>query len=453
MESTANERSAKPSMVEKYGLEAVPQDLRKTKWYEYFILQVSFSVNSGNFLVPALAVLSGGLSFFSAILSTLIGAATAFFFVSLLTYPGSKNGIPAQYAVRSMLGTFTARYIASPIRTLTSLYWFSVQTIGGTIVLIELGKKVFSYKAPFLPISITLATLMSILALIGFEAVKKATKYFMPFLITGQIVIFIIFIKQAMVLQESFSFFQLNGSTLSFLFFASLAFVQYVSGVSASSDMARYAKSSKGAFWGLFGGNTFGFLLTAVLGSFSATLFGEWNPFVSASSITSSLIVLILILICAMVSMISINLNNAYTGGFSLLNTFQGLGRVKSAFLFGILAVLLSSLPTVVNDAQKYISLLGTLVIPISAVIVSDFLVIKKGELSENHLKELLLNRLTFNKIAILSITAGAILYSLLPDQWSPGFLSFLLTAFIYSGIHIAQNKSNKIVHDQGLTS
>ncbi|MDZ5472505.1 cytosine permease [Bacillus sp. 31A1R] len=434
MESAAKvQQPVRHSTIEKFGLEAVPKELRKTSWYDYFILQVSFSVNSGNFLVPALAVLNGGLSFLSAVLATVIGAAAAFFFVSLLTFPGSKNGIPAQYAIRSMLGTFTARYIASPIRSLTSLYWFSVQTIGGTIVLIELGKRVFNFELSFLPVAITLAILMSVLALVGFEAVKKATKYFMPFLIIGQIVLFVLFIQEANNIASSQPILELQGSVKTFFFYSSLAFVQYVSGVSASSDMARYARSSKGAFWGLFSGNTFGFLLTALLGALSASLLGEWNPFVSASTLTSSYVVLFLIFICVFVSMISINLNNAYTGGFSLLNTFQGLGRVKSALVFGVFAVVLSCFPTLVNEAQNYISLLGTLVIPISAVIVSDFIIVKKCQLTEEDIEGLIRsNRLSINKLAILAIVFGALLYGLLPKSLSPGFISFVATSIFY---------------------
>ncbi|MFE8704204.1 purine-cytosine permease family protein [Cytobacillus sp. FJAT-54145] len=438
---TAKIQTAQVPRIEKHGLESVPIELKTTKWYEYFILQMSFSVNSGNFLVPALAVINGGLSFFSAVLSTLLGAAIAFLFVSYLTYPGSKNGIPAQYAIRSMLGTIPARYISSPIRSITSLYWFAVQTIGGTIVLIELGKKVFSVTIPFLPVAIFLAILMSVLALFGFDTVKKATKYFMPLLILGQLVLFYLFIRETANSEVNLPIFSLEGDISTYFFYSSLAFVQYVSGVSASADMARYSKSSSGAFWGLYAGNTFGFFLTALLGALSATLLGEWNPFVAASSLSSSLIILILIFICAMVSMISINLSNAYTGGFSLLNTFQTLGRVKSATLFGIVAVTLSCFPTIVNQAQSYISLLGTLIIPISAVIVSDFLYIKKGALTEEHLKSLFLNEQSVNTKAVISILFGAILYSFLPDQWSPGFITFVVTIFLYYFVYIFQQK------------
>ncbi|WP_347549296.1 cytosine permease [Pseudalkalibacillus hwajinpoensis] len=109
---------------------------------------MTVSVNAGNFLVPALAVLEGELSFIWAVLSIILGATVAFLFVSLLSFPGARKGIPSQYAVRSFLGQKGAQYFASPVRTITSLYWFAVQTIGGTYMVVELMRRVFGVHLP-----------------------------------------------------------------------------------------------------------------------------------------------------------------------------------------------------------------------------------------------------------------------------------------------------------------
>ncbi|MBT2689342.1 cytosine permease [Bacillus sp. ISL-47] len=455
MPSSDKKHSTSFPSIEKFGLEAVPAELKTTKWFDYFYLQSAFSVNSGNFLVPALAVLTGGLSFLAAVASTVMGAAAAFLFVSLLSLPGSRHGIPAQFAIRTILGTVAARYISSPIRSLTSLYWFSVQAIGGSAVLISLLEKVFGIKLPLVFVSVFLAGLMSLLALSGFNTVKKAIKYFMPFLIIGQVVLFVLFIKELSSTQSFGSLTHSHWSFGSFFLYSSLAFIQYVSGVSASSDMARYASSAKGAFWGLFAGNTFGFTITAILGALSASLFGEWNPFVSASSLAASSWVLFLIFICAMTSMISINMNNAYTGGFSLLNIFQNLGRVKSTLIFGTAAVVLSCFPAVVNKAQAYISILGIFIIPISAVIIADFLFVKKGTLSEAHLTKLFISQSDQNREGLIAIIFGALIYLALPDLISPGFISFFLTGIGYIIFHkyVRLNGNRQLKRQQKLSS
>ncbi len=186
----------KQPMIEKLGLEKVPTELKSTTWIEYFIIQLAFSVNAGNFLIPALAVLEGGLSFQAAFIATVLGASVAFLFVSFLSLPGSRYGLPAQYVLRSIIGTRLSMLIASPIRSLTSLYWFSVQTIGGTFVIISMVEKVTPYTIPFVPVAIGLAIIMTLLALIGFEAVKKATKLFIPILVIGQGIILYLFLTK-----------------------------------------------------------------------------------------------------------------------------------------------------------------------------------------------------------------------------------------------------------------
>lgn len=423
---------SKSSKIEKWGLESVPNELRKTSWFDYFILQLSFSVNSGNFLVPALAVLNGNLSFFAAVAATLAGAIASFIFVSALAMPGAIYGLPAQYAIRGLLGTGLTRFIASPIRVITSLYWFAVQTIGGTIALIEIVKKLTGTKLSLLPISLSLALTMALLALIGFEAVKKASRLFMPVLIIGQLILIYLFVHYAAVHHEAGTLFNHQWKASYFFLYSSLAFVQYISGVSASSDMARYSRTPKEAFWGLLAGNGVGFLITSLLAAFSAALIGNWNPFAGASSLIDSKWILVILMICVGVSMISINMNNAYTGGFSLLNTFHQLGRVKSSLIFGVAAIILSGFPQLVNGAQKYISYLGTFIIPLSAVIIIEYLVIKKAALSENDLIAISSGSYRINKEALCAIAAGVCSFFLIPKNFSPGFLSFLLTSCFY---------------------
>ena len=426
MEQAVKDISPKHSRIERFGLESVPQDLRKTRWYEYTIIQIAFSVNAGNFLVPALAVLEGGLSFTAAFFSCVLGAMFAFIFVSLLSIPGAKNGIPSQYAIRTMVGIKGAKYISSPIRTVTSLYWFSVQTIGGALVIQHLLQKLFAISLPFFLIASILAIIMTILALIGFEAVKKATKYFMPILLLGQGMMIYLLLRESNLISSVETSSVASNHISTMVFFASLAFVQYVSGVSSSADITRYAVSPKEGFIGLFSGNVIGFILTAFFGAYTASLSGEWNPFVFTSNLSESYIVISIIMLAAILSMISINLSNAYTGGFSLLNSLPKLGRVKAAILFGVFGITFSLTPTFVDEAKQLISLLGGFVIPLSAVIVVDFIFKKKLNLNIDEVVPL------YNKRAFYSIALGMPLYFLLPESLSPGFIAFLVTAVIY---------------------
>ncbi|TLS39114.1 purine-cytosine permease family protein [Pseudalkalibacillus caeni] len=424
--------------IERFGLESIPEHLRNTSWLEYAVIQIAISVNAGNFLVPATAVLEGGLSFFWAVVSTVIGAAAAFLFVSFLSIPGAKQGIPSQYAIRLFVGVKGARYFASPVRTITSLYWFAVQTIGGAYIVIELAERLFNKSLSFTATALVLATVMAGLALVGFNAVKRITRYFLPVLLLGGIAMIAIYIRQPINGNSFAEVIQVDSrpsiSTMSF--FASLAFVQYVSGVSSASDMARYAKTARQGFIGLYAGNVIGFLITSILGAYTAAAAQHWNPFLITSRETESAILLFFIFTAAIASMITINISNAYTGGYSLLNTFPILGRVKSAILLGVFAVLLSTVPSLVNEARSFITLLGGFIIPLSAIIATDFIVIKKCRFYHEDLALLNENNWSYNTRGFCSLALGTVVYFFLPDSYSPGFLTFVLTGVIYYFCH-----------------
>lgn len=426
--------------VERYGLESVPEELRQTKWFDYVVMQGSFAVNTGNFLVPAFAVLQGGLSILAAIISTTIGAFLAFICVSTLSIPGAKYGVPAQFAFRSILGVRGAQWLSSPVRAITSLYWFAVQTIGGTYVLQEMLKAYFHVNIPFSLLAVFLGTIMAVLALIGFNAIKKSLKQFFPILLIGQGVILFLFFREILANNEA-GYFLLSSSSSSFstiFFYASLAFVQYVAGICSSSDITRYARNYKHGFYGLLLGNVFGMAMAATLGATSAGFFNDINPFVASSQLAESKILIIIIFVSAMLSMISINLNNAYTGGYCLLNCIPRLGRINASIAFGTVAIALCTIPSLVNEAKDYISFLGLAVIPLAAVVVADFSIIKKGRLMDNVAEQ---RTFKFNKVGLIFVAIGVIMYAVIPEQFSPGFITFVTIGISYS---LLMGKKNK---------
>ncbi|MBP1934070.1 purine-cytosine permease family protein [Ammoniphilus resinae] len=417
--------------IEKFGLEPVPEDQKTTRWYEFAIIQFSFSANAGNFLVPALAVLQGGLSMGWALLSTLIGAGMAYLMVSLMSYSGAQYGIPAQFAMRAMLGVKGARYVSSPARCMTSLYWFSVQIVGGTLMIQALSEQMWKVELPFLPVSLTLAFCMSILAVVGFDAVKNITRYGLPLLTLGSVTFLYVFITSP---AENFMFTNVWNSQSATntwtakVFFAGLAFIQYIPGSASSADLARYAKSAKEAHWGLLLGNALGFLVTAIIATYAAAASGDWNPYVAVYQATSSIPALLIIFSSGMLAMVIINMFNAYSGGFSLLNSFPGLGRIRSTLYFCIVATVLGCFPTIVEEAKEYISVLGYLIAPVIGVVGADFLVIKKRKIDLS----VLTGSYTYNQRGITMIFIGTFLAFVLPASWIPGVIAFFVSGVGY---------------------
>ncbi|WP_244094291.1 purine-cytosine permease family protein [Jeotgalibacillus salarius] len=438
--------SKRKIQIETIGLSEVPESEKKTRWYDYAFIQMAFSVNTGNVLVPALAVTAGGLSAGWAIASTLTGAIMAFILVSLLSLPGARYGLPAQYVIRTMIGSRLSMHFASPVRSLTSLYWFAVQTIGGSIVVQFLLLEFAGVYLSLYLLAPLFSIIMGVLALIGFEAVKKTIKWFIPILFISQLLMLYLIIE--LISQDTSLIAKGEFSLGTCFFYGSLAFMQYVSGVSASSDITRYAKSPREGFLGVLAGNVAGFTVVALLGALFASALQSVNPFVSASQLTDSSPAILLIAAGAIISMISINLSNAYTGGYSLLNAVPRLGRVKSALIFGVAATALSLFPSIVDEAEKYISLLGAAVIPLSAVIIADYLFIKKLSIKKEHLTRLGMGGHYTNFSALLTVTLFVPIYLLIPDNLSPGLIVFTSACIFYTLLQNLVTNQSEISHN-----
>ncbi|KIL53231.1 cytosine permease [Jeotgalibacillus alimentarius] len=432
--------------IETIGLSEVPESEKKTKWFDYAFIQMAFSVNTGNVLVPALAVTAGGLSAGWAIASTLTGAILAFILVSLLSLPGARYGLPAQYVIRTMIGSRLSMYFASPVRSLTSLYWFAVQTIGGSIVVQFLLMEFAGIQISLYILAPLFSIIMAVLALIGFEAVKKTIKWFIPLLFISQLLMIYLIID--LIMSDSTVMMTGEFSLGTCLFYGSLAFMQYVSGVSASSDITRYAKSPREGFTGVLVGNIAGFTVVAVLGSLFAAALQSVNPFVAASQLTDSSAAILLIAAGAVISMISINLSNAYTGGYSLLNALPLLGRVKSAVIFGCAATGLSLFPSIVNEAEQYISLLGAAIVPLSAVIIADYTVVKKLSITPEHLARLGRGGHYTNMPALITVAVFIPVYFILPDTLSPGLVVFAAASAFYPLLRKYVTNQSEISHN-----
>ena len=418
--------------LEQYGLEPIPEEQKRVKWYEYAMIQGGFTINFGNFLLPALAVIKGGLPIVPAIIATVIGATLAFICMSILSIPGAKHGIPAQYAMRSILGTYGARFITSPVRLLSLLYWFSVQIIGITYLSLEVLSTYFHIYIPFTMLAICLGTIMIIITLIGFDAIKNTITKLFPFLVLGQVIMIVLFSKDMIANSMQVNLFgDQHYSIASFFIYASLVFVQYIASIYSSADITRYAKSSKHGFFGILIGSIIGYTLIAIAATMSASLYQQMNPFISSIQLTNSPILIMLIVLSALLSTISININNAYSAAFSLLNSFPRLGRIRSTLVFGVIAMTLSLFPSLVEEADFYVALIGLLATPMAAVVIVDFILNKKGAIipySESGRKQF-----KYNKTGIILIGIGAILYYFLPEQSSPGFITFIITGITYA--------------------
>src|SRR6185437_6425085 len=114
---------------------------------------------------------------------------------------------------------------------------------------------------------------------------------------------------------------------------------------------------------------------------YAAAATGETNPFVALADLTRSNPLLAVLLVAIVVQGISANMGNVYTGGLSLVNSIPVLGRLRATILVAAAAVGLSAAPDVIDSAQKWIVHLGNVAAPLAAVLLVDYVVVKRRQI------------------------------------------------------------------------
>ena len=89
--------------VEGYGVEPVPVELRTGTWRDLFAINFAFFLNPLMYLIGALAVSSGGLPLWWAVICLVLAQVIAFTLLTVAARPGVQYGIPGQVFTREIL--------------------------------------------------------------------------------------------------------------------------------------------------------------------------------------------------------------------------------------------------------------------------------------------------------------------------------------------------------------
>src|SRR6202051_3142600 len=120
--------------------------------------------------------------------------------------------------------------------------------------------------------------------------------------------------------------------------------------ITDASDFCRYTKSRVDMWWGTLLGKVGGGCFAAVLGAYgaAATLGKTANVFEVVAGLSTSWFALLLFLIVIALD----------TGGLSLSNMFERLGRFWTTMIISILGIALSATPSVVQGYTTYVGML-----------------------------------------------------------------------------------------------
>jgi hypothetical protein len=146
----------------------------------------------------------------------------------------------------------------------------------------------------------------------------------------------------------------------------------------------------------------------------------------------------------------TINVLNLYTGGLSIANIFERLGRFWTTLIASVVGIVLSAIPDVLNSYLTYATLLGNFFSPIAGVLVFDYLILKRTRLDVPALFTLD-GRYRywggFNLVAVVWTVLGFLFYMFaVPATWIPTVVTIAFTGIGYTLTAMAVAGRSKIM-------
>jgi purine-cytosine permease-like protein len=209
--------------------------------------------------------------------------------------------------------------------------------------------------------------------------------------------------------------------------------------ITDAADFCRYSRSRLDMWVGTLSAVTIGTFVSGALGAYAAaaTLGKIANPFVIIAGVSTSWLTLFLILVFIAFDNWTINVLNLYTGGLSISNIFERLGRFWTTLIASVVGIALSAVPDVLNSYLSYATLLGNFFSPICGVLVFDYLILKRTRIDVPALFTLdgrYRYWAGFNLIAVAWTVLGFLFYMfVVPAAWIPTVCTIAFTGIGYT--------------------
>jgi nucleobase:cation symporter-1, NCS1 family len=413
-----------PRGVERYGVEPIPSELRTVGWHDLFAMMIAFNLSPFMYVLGAIVVVEGGLPLWWAAGAVALGVALAGVILVIVAQAGVDYGLQGQVAMRATFGYWGARTLTSPYRMVAAAYWFAAQALAGAFGLQAIVRGLTDHELPLVPVAVVFAGVQAVLAAIGFDLLRYFVRVMLPLMavFTGALVaLFVTADDPAYAVSRVFDSPEQSVTWLGFATFLTILWGTQLTVVTNIADFCRYARSRAHMYAGLLAGTIIGAFVASWVGAYAAIATGSLNPFVAVADVGGSPILLAVLLVAVVLQTTAVNLANIYSGGLSLVNAIPRLGRFWSTAVLGGIAVALSALPEVIEDAEEWMTHLGNVATPLAGVIVADYAILKR-----THIDVLALfdsnGRYRFlrgvNAAALGAVAIAIAVYYLVPHSW-----------------------------------
>ena len=350
--------------MEQFGLEAIPEQLKTVAWYDLFLIIVNFLINPASILIGGMSV-AAGLSFWAAVTAQTLGCAIAFAAYITIATIGVDYGLPGQVATRATFGLRGAKWMPSLLRVLASTYWFAFQTIAGSLVIVDILDRFLGGHHSLRLISAFFGLGQVVVAVWGYQSLKFLSRIAFPFKVG---ILMLLWIGLARYHDPNFHpahVFHYRGTLgwrwTVFAVWTNAMVSGWIVMITDAADFCRYSRSRMDMWVGTTSAAWAAPLFCALLGAYgaAATLGKVSNFFVVVTSHDSRPFTLMAVLIVVVLDNWTINVLNLYTGGLSVSNIFENVGRFWTTLAVGVVSILLSAFPGLVSGYLHYTSTLG----------------------------------------------------------------------------------------------
>ena len=294
-------------------------------------------------------------------------------------------------------------------------------------------------------VSVLFGIVQAVVAIVGYDSLKALSRVALPVKLAMFVYLFVLLANQTdpnFAPSAVLSFPGKSGwNWVIFVAWFNAAAAGWLTMITDSADFCRYSRSRADMWIGTLSASAIGTMISGSLGAYAAaaTLGKTANPFVIIAGISTSWVTLFLILVFIALDNWTINVLNLYTGGLSIANIFERLGRFWTTLIASMVGIALSAIPDVLNSYLTYATLLGNFFSPIAGVLVFDYLILKRTRLDVPALFTLH-GRYRywggFNLVAVVWTVLGFFFYMFaVPATWIPTVVTIAFTGIGYTDL------------------
>lgn len=353
--------------VDDYAFCRVPQHAR-ANFISVTLVLLGAATSLSQFMLAA--TLGFGMTYWQAMLSTIIGSLILQFLSLGLGYAGMREGLTTSLLSRWCGFGRIGSLLIGILISLTLIGWFGVQNS----VLAEGLLYSLDHKISFTSAAAICGLVLTGLVAFGFKALSLTAKISVPLFVI--VISWIIYntLKNNNIYELFFSLPAGPPITLA----EGIAFIcgGYILGALIMPDLSRYCQNGKHVFWMISLAIVVGEVIINSITILIAHALGTADV---VSILTQS--AGIIGLLSAILSAVKVNDTNLYSSSLAMANVLEGLWKFKPSYkkltiVLGIIGTSLSVIG-IMNYFIQFLTLLGVVFPPILSVILTDYYILR----------------------------------------------------------------------------